>query len=166
MKKKIINTALIMIVIFLTGCAINNNPTSKVEELLSKYQMLDKDISTSYTLLTTDTKISQDLKEEYQKLIKKQYQNLSYEIKEETIDGDTATITTQIKVIDYKSTIDKYLKTDYTNEDYHKKIIESLKNIKETITYTIDFTVTKDTNGNWKADELDTIQKEKLLGMN
>ena len=165
MKKKIIIIVSIFICI-LTGCQLSNNPTSKVEELLGKYQMLDKDISISHLNLSNDNSIDTSLQERYEKLIKNQYKNLTYEIKEEKIDGDSATVTVQIEVLDYKSVLEKYEKTDYSTQEYHKKILDELEKVKDKITYTIDFVVTKDKKGDWNTEPLGEKEREKLLGIN
>ncbi len=154
MKKIVL---LISIIFLITACDLGNTPISIVEDYLNKYQMLDKSIDTSYTLLTRDNNITKDEKEEYEKIIKKQYRNLSYELKEETIDGNTATVPVEIEVMNFKKTIDKY-----TNNN--KKIIEELKNNKEKITYTIKFKLTKK-NNKWILNSLDNEEKLKLLGM-
>ena len=163
MKKNILIIILLSTILF--GCSIANSPTSKTEELLSNYQRLDENIIISYTDLITDININEDLKNNYNDLIKDQYQNLSYEIKEEVIDGNTAVVTTSIDVLDYKKVINKYNKNDYTPNKYHQLIIDDLKNTKTKVTYTIDFTLTKDNKNNWKIDNLSNEQKQKLLGI-
>ena len=152
---------LLIIILLLTGCSLNNNPTSKTEELLNKYQSLDKSIKYNYTYFTNNINIEELNKKEYIDLIKKQYQNLSYEIKEETIDGNTATVTTQIEVTDYKKALDKYQKAEITE----KELIEKLNNEKNKVNYTIDFTIIKEKNGNWQIEKLNEEQKRKLLGI-
>lgn len=164
--KKIILALIIFSFALLTGCTLGNTPTSKTEDLLSRYQMLDKSISISYTDLANDSNLSSDIKKDYEDLIKKQYRNLSYEVKEEKIDGDTATVTVQVKVMNYKDAIKKYNKADYSADKYHSLVIDNLKNTKETTTYTIDFTLTKDAKNNWVTDKLTRIEEEKLLGIN
>lgn len=156
----------ILFSIFLIGCSIANTPTSKTEEYLGKYQRLDNDITIDYYILSNDNNISEEIKEEYNDLIKEQYQDLSYEIKEEVVDGDKATVTTSIKVKNYKDTIEKYNKNEYTAEEYHNLIINDLKETKDKVTYTIDFTLTKDDNDNWTIDDITNETKEKLLGIN
>ena len=164
MKSKII-IPITIILFILTGCELNNNPTSKVEELLGKYQSKSKEITYNYTMLSKEQNLSENIIKDYNDLIKKQYQNLSYEIKEETTDGDFATITTEIEVLDYKNVLTKYESIDTTNENTQKEIIKELNDTKNKITYTIDFTCTKDDNGNWMIDELSTEQHQKLLGI-
>ena len=150
----------------LIGCSLGNTPTSRVEDKLSKYQMLDKDISLSYTNLTSDTEINQDIRNRYEELIKKQYRNLSYEVKEEEIDGENATVTVQIEVMDYKAVFDKYNKNDYDKEKYHELVLDALEDVKDKIAYTIDFSLTKNDNNNWQVNELTKEDREKLLGIN
>ncbi|MCI6266455.1 MAG: hypothetical protein MR598_06410 [Erysipelotrichaceae bacterium] len=165
MRKKFLTLTFLLIII-LTGCELSNNPTSKVEEQLSKYQMLDKDITISYTDLSNDVDMDNETKQRYEKLIKKQYQNLSYEIKEETIDGDTAVVVVQIEVVDYQKIIEKYDQTTYSKEEYHDKVLTDLEKATEKVTYTINFTTNKDEKGNWQVVPLTTIERQKLLGMN
>lgn len=164
--KKIILTFILIISIVLTGCSIANTPTAKVESLLSDYQKLEDNIAINYSDLAIDNNLSLDLQNEYNDLIKDQYQGMSYEIKEEIIDGDTATVTTSIKVKDYKEIINKYNKNDYQKDKYHELIIDDLKDAKNMVTYTIDFTLTKDNEDNWQLDDLTNQMEEKLLGIN
>lgn len=150
----------------LVGCSLGNTPTSRVENYLSKYQMLDQDITINYTDLTTDTNLSQDLKDDYEEVIQKQYKNLSYEVKEEAIDGDTAVVTVQIEVMNYKQAIAKYNQAEYETTKYHELVLDELNTTKEMVTYTINFTLTKQQNDNWVVDNLTKENKEKLLGIN
>lgn len=165
MEMKKIFLILILIFVFV-GCNIANTPTSKVEELLGNYQRLDKNINIDYYNLANDEQLSDDLKNEYNNLIKEQYQNLSYEIKEEEIDGDKAIVTASIEVKNYKDIIRKYNKNEYQNDEYHKLIVNSLKSTNIKVNYTINFTLTKDNNDDWNIDELSNETKEKLLGIN
>lgn len=155
-----------MMICITTGCELNNTPTSKVEELISNYQMLDNNIQINHELLSNDEEISEKHQNRYEDLIEKQYKNLSYEVKEEIIDGDSATITVEIEVVDYKKIIDKYDKTKYQTDEYHEVVLKSLEKATDKITYTIDFIVNKKENGNWETAPLDRVAKEKILGIN
>lgn len=162
MKKKIM---LVLLLFLFTGCSLSNTPTSKVEELLGKYQSLDSSINISTATLTQNRTVDDDINDRYKKVIKKQYENLTYEIKEEKIDGEIAIVTTQIEVLDYKSIINKYDITKYDEAEYDDYVLDDLENAKEKIVYTIDFTLTKDKKGDWSVDDLTTEQLNKLLGM-
>ncbi len=154
-----------LVTLILTGCQLGNTPTSKVEDYLTKHQMLDKSISTNYLLLSDDENINQDLQKEYQKLIQKQYQNLSYEVKDEKIDGNSATVEVAIEVVNYQKVFSKYNKSNNNFEDDHKEIINDLKKQKEKVKYTIYFQLTKDQKGKWSVDPLDSNDNKKLLGI-
>ena len=151
--KKIIS--ILLLILFITGCNLSNTPIAKTEEYLNKYQMLDKSIDTSYTNLTNNTNLTSNEQKRYEKLIKKQYRNLVYEIKEESINGTTATVPVKIKVINYKKIIDKY---------NNKEVLTKLQNTKEKITYTINFTLTKK-HDTWIINNLSKEDKLKLLGI-
>ena len=162
MKKILI---IILFFIILTGCELNNNPTSKVEELLGNYQGLNKSINYNYIELSKEAGLNQELIDKYESLLKKQYRNMVYEIKEEKIDGNKATVTTEIEVIDYKSIIDKYTNKDEKTSETHEQIINELNNETDKITYTIDFSLIKNKEGNWKLEKLTTEEEKKLLGI-
>lgn len=149
----------------LVGCDLGNTPTSRVEELLSNYQMLKNNIPISYEDLTADSNLDKNIKTRYVDVIKKQYQDLSYEVKDEEIDGNIATVTIQIEVMNYKESIGKYNEDDYESSKYHELVLEDLENTKEMITYTLEISLTKDKNNTWIVDDLTTENKAKLLGI-
>lgn len=149
---------------------MSNSPTSKVEDLLTKYQTLDKDIEEDIDSVIDEETLTTTQKNRYRKIIEKQYRNLSYEIKDERYEGDTATITTQIEVTDYKKEINRisseYMnKDDYTVNEYNDAKLDALEEAKDKVMYTIDFEVKKDKNGNWRLSSLDNQTIKKILGM-
>lgn len=152
------------LLIFITGCNLGNTPTAKIEDLLTKYQSLNKTIEISYEDLIDRNSLSQKHITEYENIIKKQYENLSYEIKEEKIDGDTAVVTTEIEVLDYKDILSKY-NINMNSNEYHNKLISELKKANKKIIYTVDFNLTKNDKDKWEIDELTNEQKNKLLGI-
>ena len=156
---------LIVVLSLLVGCSLGNTPTSKTEELLSNYQMNKNNISVSYTYLTSDTNISSDIIKKYEDAIRKQYRDMSYEIKDEKIDGDTAVVTIEIEVMDFGKAINKYYKSEYESARYHELITKELENTKEMITYTLDITLTKDEKDKWVVDDLSLENRDKLLGI-
>lgn len=166
--RKIIS--IFIFLILLVGCSLSNSPTSLVEELLSKYQRFDSDIESDISNVLDDENLTSTQKERYKKLLENQYRNLSYEIKDERIDGEEATISTEIKVINYKKAInDTYNyyqgKNDYTLEEYNDTKLDNLEKEKEKVTYTIDFDVKKDKDGNWKISSLSNETIKKIQGM-
>ena len=98
-------------------------------------------------------------------------------IKDEVIDGDTATVTTEIEVIDYSKILieaDKYLeenRTEFEDKDgnydetlFNEYRINKLTDAKETITYTIDMTLTNVDN-EWQLDDLSSDNLDKIQGI-
>ena len=163
--KKILNRILpFVFLFFLFGCNLNNTPTSKVEEKLSNYQMLDKsinnDIESGISILSENMTLTNIQMERFRKIVKKQFRNLVYEVKEEMVDGDTATITVSIEVLNYKSVIDNQVEnTDVEN------LLKQLESVKEKIEYTAYFIVIKDDDGNWNLDSFGEEEISKILGI-
>ena len=93
--------------LLVAGCTNTmETPTTKVEEYLGKYQRLDDEVSTQLDqVLDDDNTMSDDQKDQYRALMEKQYQNLSYKIESEEINGDSATLDVEIEVLDYATTI-------------------------------------------------------------
>lgn len=176
MKKKIILISLFMLCFILTGCSLNNTPKAKVETLLMKYQKNSDSVMSELDDYLNTLNIKDDAHEEYKKVYTKQYNDLTYNIKDEMIDGDTATVTTQIEVYDYYK-IDndaiKYVSDNpdkfSTNNVYDsKKVLEykidKLTNAKDRVTYTVVFNLTKVDN-EWKVDNLSNEDLEKIHGI-
>jgi len=169
MKKILFTGSVLFIILFvLVGCSLSNTPTSKVEELFSKYQMLDNDIKEQIDdLLETET-LTNEQRERYRKLIEDQYKNLAYEIKDETIDGDSAVVTAQIEVIDYRKVISEVNTNSGTSVDvleYNNQKLDKLEKAKEKVAYTLEINVIKDGDGNWKISNLSNDDIRKIQGM-
>ena len=160
MKKIVL---IISIIFIITACSLNNNPNSKTEELLGKYQRLDNSIIISPSVLANDNNLSISLEKEYNNLIKKQYKNMTYEIKDTIEDGDKAIVKVEIEVINYKKTINNM--TGKVGDKYHKKLIKKLNNTNNKTTYTIEINLTKDNNGKWSINPLTNEIENKLLGI-
>ena len=175
--KKIIT---LLSVVILTGCTtldISNTPTKKVEEFLNKYQILDEEVLKELdNVIDSKTKLNAENKKEYRELIKKQYKDMQYNIKETTIDGDDATVTAEIIVKDYTKIINEAenykrenMKEFYENEIYNdnlykKYLIEKLKDAKDRVTYTVEFKVHKQ-NKKWILDPITEEIEDKILGI-
>lgn len=174
--KKIIT---ILSIILLTGCSldISNTPTKKVEEFLNKYQILDEEILNELDdVIDKKTKLNNENKEEYREIIKKQYKDMQYTIKDETIDGNEATVTAQIIVRDFTKIINEsenykrenisefYENETYNDNLYKKYLIEKLKNAKDRATYTLEFKAHKQ-NTKWVLDPITEEIEDKILGI-
>ena len=165
MKKKIV--LLSVVLLLLVGCSMDNTPTSIVENLLSKYQKVDNDIDNGINTVIEEQNLTTEHKERYRKLLEKQYRNLSYEIKDENIDGNTATIITEIEVLDYKNAIADltFDSSIYTKDSFDEEKLNRLEATTNKVTYTIELTLTKDEEGKWHLDALTNEQIKKIQGM-
>ncbi len=167
-------------IVVLTGCGTNmgNTPTKKVEEYLNKYQTLDNSVLDDLdTTLAADTTLTDNDREDYRDFMKKHYQDMKYEIKNETIDGDNATVEVEITVRDYSKTVSEA--ESYKNENQDKFTDESgasdvakfssyrldeLKKVTDTTTYTLTLTLTKQ-NDEWVLNQLSDEDLNKINGL-
>lgn len=178
MKKIIVFLTVFLSTILLSGCTMDNTPTRKVENFLNNYRNLDNSVlSQMNSMIDTDNLMTTDQKSAYSEVLKRQYKDLTYTIKDERIDGDNATVTAEIEVYDfYKVTNDATL---YYNEnlnefkDENGNVLESkfidyrIGNMKKTsdrVKYTIDFTLTKQDN-TWVINDIDDITRQKIHGL-
>ena len=161
---------LILLVVFaflMVGCSMANNPTAVVENLFSKYQKVDGDINAGIDSVLDEQNLTDVHRERYRKLLEKQYKNLSYEVKDETIDGDNAVVVVEIEVIDYHKAINDltFDSSIYTKESFDEEKLNRLEGMNDKVTYTLELTLTKDTDGNWRLNALTNEQIKKIQGM-
>ena len=178
--KKIL-MVLVLTVVLVCGCENNlmNTPTKRVETMLNNYVTLDEEVlkDLDETMLS-ETVMTTEQKNKYREILKKQYQNLSYEIKDETVDGDNATVEVEIEVYDYKKIIDEaevYLKEnpqEFEQEEgesvdiskFNDYKLEELEKAKDKVTYTLNLTLKK-VDGKWKLDDLTDTEISKIHGL-
>lgn len=152
---------------FITGCTnLMNTPIKRVEELLYKYQSFDDTILLE---LESNTSKFLDFNEEEKSLyitaMKRQYTSLSYDIKDEVIDGNIAEVSVVIEVYDYNLAIKNFLKEDdYDFSQLTKLQLENLLDTNDKITYQLVIYLTK-IDGVWQIDGLVEMDKQKLMGI-
>ena len=163
-------------VILLTGCSctanMGNTPTKRVEDYLNKYQTSDDDVVSDLNdVLTNDTTLTTDERDNYSDFMKTHYKDMQYEIKDETIDGDTATVDAEITVRSYADAVNeandyRLNNPDVFDEDntFASYRLGKLKEVTDTETYTITFHLTKK-NEEWKIDNLSDDDLRKLSGL-
>ena len=92
-------------ILLLSGCGekVFNTPVKKVETFLLNYQTLSIDVVEQLNkVVNEEENFNADQRLAYKELMKKHYQDLTYEIKDEKIDGDKATVTYKSKKYTYK----------------------------------------------------------------
>lgn len=163
-------------VVLLTGCGnmeIGNTPSKKVEDYFNKYQTLDKGVLSDLdTTLESDASISADERKDYRDFMKKHYQDLTYEIKDETINGDSAIVEVEITVRDYSKTISDADAYKDENEgkfgddlaSFSAYRLEELKKVTDTVTYTLNITLNKK-DDKWVMEQLSNEDLNKINGL-
>lgn len=170
---------LFLIVLLFSGCTdLSNTPTKRVEEFLKKYQALDNDVLSDLDkVITNENNLSATQADIYRDIMKKHYQNLTYEIKDDKIDGDKAIVTVEITVTDFRRVIDEaesYMNNNieefydetgnYSILKYNDYRLEKLKEAKEKVKYTIYLNLTK-VNDKWTMDDIDQVTYDKINGI-
>ena len=154
MHKKII--IILLPILFLLGCENTlNTPTSKVESFFNKYQTLDKNVLLDLdNYLDKNDKLTKKQKEKYKEVLKRQYQNLSYKIKNEEVEKDVSIVETEIEVLNYSN----------IKEDNIDKKIDKMKNVEEKKKYEITFYLNKE-KGIWVIEKLNDDDYLKINGL-
>ena len=179
MKRILIVLAFALI---LTGCSIgtnmDNTPTKKVETYLNNYQTLDSNVLAQLdAIVENEEMFDDDQKITYRDILKKHYQDLTYTIKEETVNGDKATVEAEIEVNDYTKALKEAESYKTTNESaflndndefdenkFNTYKLDLLKESDERVKYTIYFTLTKK-DDEWVLEDLTESEEEKILGI-
>ena len=166
--KKVLS--LVTAFVLLTGCSLtknmDNTPTKKVENYLSSYQTLDDNVLSDLDDIVEDEITFTDTqKESYKDILKKHYQDLTYEVKDETVNGDTATVEVEVEVTDYSKKAEFQDETgNYSEEKYNDYRLGLLKDVDEKVKYTITFNLTK-IDDEWTIEDLSDEDQQKLLGI-
>ena len=173
-----------ILLVFITGCSCNNTkitkdtPSKTVEKFFSNYQTLDSDVLKQLDeVVNKETDFTDEQRNEYKELMKKHYKNLTYDIKDEVVDGNQATVTVEIEVTDYSKIMvdaDNYLSenpNNFNNENgtydislFTKYRLDKLKEANDKVKYTLDLTLTK-VNDEWVLDTISDIDESKIHGM-
>ncbi|MBQ4263361.1 MAG: hypothetical protein IJB83_03845 [Bacilli bacterium] len=173
MKKLLI---LFISIIFLTACSSSNTPKGKVEAYLGRYTSMHEDVLMDLSSTIKGENLSEENSKVYEKVLTRQYENLKYMVKDESIDADKATVTVKITVFDlYKSeqTSLNHLNTNpedfmtndiVDNEKYTKYKLEEMLKTTETVDYELDFYLSKE-NGTWIVEAPDRVVLEKIHGL-
>lgn len=176
MKKFII---VLVGICLLTGCdTLNNTPTKQVEMMLADYQTLNQDVLDDLDqVVEAETSLVGEQKEDYRKLMKKHYKDLIYDVKDEKIDGDEATVTVEIDVRDYSKILSKantYLqehpekfendKGEYDASKFMDYRLDKLKEADERVKYTMEIKLHKK-DKKWILDDLTEEQEQKIHGV-
>lgn len=178
MKKIII---LFLSLFMIVGCGCQNNMTAKqaVESYLERYRTHDEAIINALDdYVASEDNLTDEQKETYKEVLKKQYKNLKYKVTNETYDGEEALVTVTITVFDLyrvQKEANEYL--DDHQEEFQDKNgvydkdaflnykLNRMKEYTEQVDYTIDFRVVKNEDMKWEVQDLSTSDLEKIHGI-
>ncbi|MDD3822049.1 MAG: hypothetical protein ACOXZW_02240 [Bacilli bacterium] len=175
--KKVLS--IILLIFLITGCGkLTKTPTNEVENFLSRYQTLDQQVMNQLNdVVKGEPALNTSQKTAYTKLMRRQYQNLTYDIKDEIIDGDNAIVTAEIEVYDLNKTINdaqQYLNNhpnEFMGDDktYSEPLffdyrLGQMSKEKERVTYTLNLSLTK-RDSTWVMDDLTETDREKIHGL-
>ena len=168
---------LVLVSLALFGCSLTNTPSSKVSEYLDNYNQLSDSVIMDVESKVSNETLSNKNKDTYKKVLSRVYQDMKYEIKDESINGDKSIVTVKITVYDlYKSmedsknylneNMDEFYKTDNTfdNDLYDEYRLGKMLETKDTVSYEMTFNLYKK-NDDWMIEEPDRIMLEKLNGL-
>lgn len=172
--KKII--ALLLASLLLVGCDAANTPTAKTEELLMKYQKNDQEVLDDLNnVVSEEMTFNETQRQRYTEIVKKNYKDLTYDVKDETINGDTATVEVEIEVIDltkvmyetenyFQANPDEFtVDGNYSPNKYTDYRLDQLEQAKDKVKYTLEIRLKK-TNNKWAINDLSDIDIEKING--
>ena len=176
MKKKILLFSVWLLLLLTTACSLGDTPTSEVERLLARYNNQDEEIMVELNDYINDNNLTDEQNNKYKDIYTRQFKDMKYEVKEELIDGDNATVTVQITVYDYYKVgndarvyLDDNMDEFMTNGVYDESLyvdykLKKLESTDKTVDYTLDFSLTK-VNNKWQINSLTTEQLEKIHGV-
>ncbi|MBQ6285659.1 MAG: hypothetical protein IJK67_05045 [Bacilli bacterium] len=174
MKKIVV---LLMTVLLLSACSLSNTPSGKVEAFLNEYTSMSDSVKADMETKVESENLSEENKKVYLDVLTRQYKNLKYSIKDESIDGNKATVRAKVTVYDlYK--IDKdsvnYMNNNstefidengaYSDNLFNKYRLNEMLKTNETVEYDIDFYLNQ-VNGEWVIESPDRIALEKIHGL-
>ena len=177
MKKKILSLILILSCFLLIGCGEEMTPMQAVDDYLQRYITLDDSIINQLNEFVNNEDLTDDQKKVYKDILRTQYSSMTYTLKNEKIDGDTAYVTADIKVRDlYKAQKEatKYYEENKNEFNDDKGVYDAgkflnykllqMKEATDTKTYEIEFKVVKN-DKDWDVSQLSDEDLKKIHGI-
>lgn len=174
MKKKLL--IFLFVVLFITGCGKMDKPSNEVDKLFINYNSLNSEVLIQLDSVLETENLTDAQKDKYKTILKRQYEDLKYNILDEVINNDTAVVSVEIEVYNLNKAIEmsnKYLEENkeefYIDEELDNKKfkdykLENMLNMNERVNYTLELTLTKIDN-KWHLDELLESDRQKIHGL-
>ena len=168
---------LVLMSFLLFGCSLSNTPSSKVELYLNNYNNLTDEVLMDIEKSALNENLNDANKEQYKNVLSKQYENMKYEIKDESIDGNTAIVTANIQVYDLHKIekasmnymgehLNEFSDNDgvFSNDLFNTYRINQLLNAEDKVDYEIKFYLDKK-NDEWILRNPERAVLEKINGL-
>lgn len=176
--KKILVVLCAMLLFAGCSCSLNDKtPEKAIDTFFEKYRAKDNDIITQLKETIDSEDLTDSQKEKYQTLMEKQYDQLAYVVKDVNENGNEATATVELTVLNYRSAVleaEAELQSNptkfnddsgkFSNEKYMDYKIEKMQAVTSTTTYTIELSLTKK-NGMWSVNDLSSEDITKIHGL-
>ncbi len=169
---------LFLMIISLFGCSLSNMPSNEVEKYLENLKNLSDAVIIDVDSRVSEEELTKENKEIYKKALLRQYENMKYNIKNESINGNDATVKVQITVYNYYKVnemsniyMNEHLNEFndmngfFSNDIYNTFRLGELLKATDTISYELVFNLKKDTNGNWVLENPNREMLEKINGL-
>lgn len=162
----------------LIGCGEEMTPTQAVRDYLEGYVTLDDSVVNQLNeYVNTNETLSDEQRNVYKDILRKQYSSLTYDIKNEKIEDNVAYVTVNINVKDLykiqKETNEYYEqnKSEFNDEDGVYDVamfidyqLDKMKAAVDTTSYELELKVVK-SDGDWDVTQLSTKDLEKIHGI-
>jgi len=152
--KKILS--LFFLLILLTGCG-SSSARNSVDSYLKKYRNLNSEVLVDLENIVNKENLTEDQKDKYRDVLKKQYKDITYDIIEEEYNEEVSYVTVKISVYDlYKAqneasiylqnNSNKFIDEDgaYDPSKFIDYKLDKMKDMTDRVEYTVVFTVTKE----------------------
>lgn len=163
-------------ILLLTGCNSTTSPKNEVQKLFLNYNSLSSDLLIQLDSVINTEELTLEEKDKYKEVLKRQYEDLKYKIKDEVVDEDKAVVIVEIEVYNLAKVINEaedYLNTNrdqfyidgkFSNELFWNYKLDNMIKTSERIKYDLDLTLTKIDN-KWVLDELLESNRQKIHGL-
>ena len=172
MKKLLI----FLFVLLLFGCGEVSSPKNEVLKLFLNYNSLSSDLMIQLDSVINSEELTNEEKEKFKNILKKQYEDLKYKVIDEVVSDKTAVVSVEIEVYNLAKAIkesDEYLKNNkeefykdgkFSNQLFWDYKLNRMEEQKERIKYKLDLTLTK-IDKKWVLDELLESNRQKIHGL-
>ena len=170
---------LIFIMVFgISGCSIQKNTAkASIEQYFNNYNELSNDVINDLNVVVEQENLTVSQKELYKQVLKRQYQNLKYNIIDEYYNGNISKVSVNIEVYDLfkaQKQAGEYLKRNiynfydakgnYDNNKYIDYKFNLMNTINDRVQYNLEINLIRERD-TWIIKEITSEDLEKIHGI-